>query len=268
MRDPIAARSLVLGCLSPGHDTETTAIMALADAASVPASSVRVTIKRLVDSGDVVQRGRGRHAVLTLTEAGSAHVREDRAAVRIAFAQDAGIIGWDDTWWLYALSIPESRRSERDAARRRLLALGCAPVTPGLYVSAQPLGLHLAHIGTEHVVTARAADLNVRGVSDPRALAELLWPADPILAPYDDLAALIDEVATRIRTHDPHGADADVLRLHLAAGLERAMRHDPLLPLELRTAPWPPTTTRTMWLETWESLTRRHPHSPYLRAQG
>jgi phenylacetic acid degradation operon negative regulatory protein len=56
----------------------------------------------------------------------------------------------------------------------------------------------------------------------------------------------------------PTAESALVGQLRLADALEHAMRHDPLLPLDLRPRPWPPSRLRA-WLEMWKALTDQLP---------
>lgn len=51
----------------------------------------------------------------------------------------------------------------------------------------------------------------------------------------------------------------------LADALERAMRDDPLIPLELRPPDWAPTRIRRRWLDAWEGLAARLPEQVIYR---
>jgi hypothetical protein len=92
---------------------------------------------------------------------------------RLAYAQDQAGRGWDRKWRLVSFAIPETRRSARDAFRDRLLALGGAAISAGVYVSphrwekdvrAEADRLDL----TAEVTQASTDDLDVGGTTDPR----------------------------------------------------------------------------------------------------
>ncbi|GAA4609042.1 phenylacetic acid degradation operon negative regulatory protein [Actinoplanes octamycinicus] len=226
-----------------------------ANAAGLDDQPVRLTIRRMTATGEIVQTGRGRRGAIALTDAGRARLGRDRLALRLALGQDHGQTRWDGRWHLLAVSVPESDRTVRDALRRELTEAGAAPVSTGLYLSPHDLGplLGAAHAG--HLVRAAASTLDVRGVTEPTAIAELLWPAAPIIAGY----TVVERAVARARTATDSGVPAVLAhQLRLADALERAMRPDPLVPPELR-ADWPPSLIRRAWRETWAALAARLP---------
>ena len=95
-------------------------------------------------------------------------------------------------------------------------------------------------------VVAVAEEVSLRGITDPRRIAEELWPATPIDAGYDALADALEA--------DGPGVAPVVRRLRLADALERALRADPLLPTELRAEGWRPARLRAEWLQRWKEL--------------
>jgi phenylacetic acid degradation operon negative regulatory protein len=219
-----------------------------ANAVGLPDQPVRLTIRRLIAAGELVQEGRGRGGILRLTAAGRARIDRDRLALRLAQAQDAGAAPWDGTWHLLAVSVEESARSVRDALRRDLLTAGAATVSTGLYVSPHDLTPLLDATDRRHLVLATTNHLDVRGTTDPLDLAGQLWPAAPVDRAYDALADVLAQ----------HPApDPLVQQIRLSDALERSIRGDPLLPLELRPSPWRPAELRRRWYNTWASLTER-----------
>ncbi|AEV82549.1 PaaX family transcriptional regulator [Actinoplanes sp. SE50] len=243
-----------------------------ANAAGLDDQPVRLTIRRMVAAGEVTQSGRGRRGTLALTATGRERLRRDRLALHLALAQDRGQAPWDSRWRLLAVSVPETDRAARDAMRRDLLAAGAAPVSTGLYASPHDLSAMLGPLDTSATVAgtpgadtpgtgalfrAIATDLDVRGVTDPAEIAEMLWPAAPIIDRYA-VADRAVELAGSLRP----GADtrAVLLRqLRLADAWELAMRQDPLIPPELRGDPWPPATIRRRWHTAWTELAAQLP---------
>ncbi|MEU4690000.1 PaaX family transcriptional regulator [Actinoplanes sp. NPDC023714] len=210
-----------------------------ANAAGVGDQPLRLAIRRMAAAGEVIQTGRGRGGSLALTGRGRERLLRDRLGLRLAFAQDAGEAPWDGCWRLLAFSVQEDERSVRDTLRRRLLDAGAAPLTPGLYVSPHDLTGMLDE--PAQLIRATARELDVRGVTAPLAVAERLWPAGPIAGGYAAVEPVIAEPA----------ADPLVQQLRLAEALERAIRDDPLIPLELRDSPWAPARIRRAWLAAW-----------------
>lgn len=218
-----------------------------ANLAGLEDQPLRLAIRRACAAGDVQQRGRGRAGNVELTAAGRARLARDRVGLALALAQDAGQAPWDGRWHLVALTVPERDRAIRDGLRRELLASGAAPVATSLYVSPHDLSDVLPAAARGATATAVATHLDVRGTTEPRALAEQLWPAAPVVAAYDAVTrALADD--------ERGGAPVPVRQLRLADALERAMRDDPLIPVELRAAPWAPSRARRAWAQRWQAL--------------
>ncbi|WIM92981.1 PaaX family transcriptional regulator [Actinoplanes oblitus] len=232
-----------------------------ANAAGLDDQPVRLSIRRMLAAGEVTQSGRGRRGTLALTDAGRVRLGRDRLALRLALGQDHGQAPWDGRWHLLAVSVPETDRTVRDALRRDLTEAGAAPVSTGLYVSPHDLGAMLGDANAEHLVRAAATALDVRGTTEPAAIAEQLWPASPIIAGY----AVVEHTVARVRATTDAGVHAVLAhQLSLADALEQAMRHDPLVPLELR-SDWPPSRIRRAWHATWTALTARLPEEMLYR---
>lgn len=262
----IAPRTVVEAFLSGAGEVPLEPVHDVAAAAGVADQSLRLALRRMAAAGEIVRTGRGRTGAVAPTPAGRARLERDRAGVRLAFAQDHARAPWDGRWRMLALSVPESERPVRDALRRRLGELGLAVVSTGLYLGPHPLDGLLGDVDSGHLVRAEVTGLDVRGVTDDRGIAELLWPAAPVVAGY----AVLDRVLARVAPPGrPLAArsreEVLVHRLLLAEALERALRDDPLLPPELRTDPWPPESARHRWYAAWEELAGRTPDVPWYR---
>ncbi|MEU4562713.1 PaaX family transcriptional regulator [Actinoplanes sp. NPDC023936] len=225
------------------------------NAAGIEDQPLRLAIRRMIAAGEITQDGRGRRGRLALTDAGRRRLARDRLGLRLALAQDRGEAPWDGTWRLLAVSVPESERAVRDALRRDLADAGAAVVSTGLYVSPHDLS---AMVGGGNLVRAVATSLDIRGVTSPPEIAELLWPALPIVEGY--------QVAERaISGSEDTGVPVVTRQILLADALERAMRDDPLIPLELRPADWAPSRIRRRWLDAWTRLAARLPEEVVYR---
>ncbi|MEU8662489.1 PaaX family transcriptional regulator [Actinoplanes philippinensis] len=248
-----APRTVVEAFLPADGEIPLSLLYDTANAVGLDDQPVRLAIRRMLAAGEVVQTGRGRRGALALTDAGRVRLGRDRLALRLALGQDHGRAPWDGRWRLLAVSVPESDRPVRDALRRDLTEMGAAAVSTGLYVTPHDLG---ELTGAAHLVRATATALDVRGITDPVTIAELLWPAAPIIAGYAVVEQAVARALAVTDSADHHAVLAH--QLILADALEAAMRHDPLIPAELRSG-WPPSRVRRSWYEVWSALATRLP---------
>lgn len=242
----IAARTVVEAFLPLRGEVPLERVYDTANAVGIEDQPLRLAIRRMEAAGEVRQHGRGRSGSLVLTALGRERIERDQVAIDLAVAQDAGARGWDGAWRFFAVSAPEAERAVRDRLRRDLLRSGAAALSTGSFLSPHDLRAFLPAWSVPRVVSATMTDLDVRGVRDPAAIAELLWPAASIDAGYD--------VIERALAQDDPSAPADVRRLLLADALENALRDDPLVPPELRRSPWRPTLIRRRWLRRWAEI--------------
>lgn len=257
MSSPITPRTVLEALLPFDGDASLTEIYDTANLVGIPDQPLRLTIRRLIATGDVTQAGRGRAGTLTLTPNGRHRLERDRSSLALAFAQDAGRAPWDQRWRLIAVTTPERERSVRDTLRRELTALGAATISTGLYATPHDLVAELPDTAAPYLSSATTDDLTLRGITDPRELAETLWPGQPTVAAYAVLeGALHRDAADR---NSPPVARM----LLLADALEQAIRHDPLLPPELRDSPWTPASVRAAWADRWGALSEQVEDPPY-----
>ncbi|MFE5807064.1 PaaX family transcriptional regulator C-terminal domain-containing protein [Streptomyces sp. NPDC056491] len=255
------------GTVAGGELYEVAGLLGMTD------QQVRLCVKRLVTEGRFTVEGRGRRAVLHLTGPGPGlPLVPEVEFVRHAYRQDRGLEPWDGVWHAFAFAVPESARAARDSLRDALTGLGAAPVQGGLYVTPNAIGpyvrAHAQELGLPEALSCLSTrDLAVGGTSDPRTLAERLWPLPEIAARYEGLRALAErpvgaEAAGPSAADGavPDGAVADgavaglAHAVALAAAFSEAMLPDPLLPPELLPQPWPGTTARAAASEAWARL--------------
>lgn len=251
---PITARTVIEAFLPADGPVSLDVVFTTANAVGIGDQPLRLTLHRMVAAADIIQTGRGRKGEIGLTTTGRRRLARDRSAFQLALAQDQGLAPWDGRWRMVALSTTETDRPVRDAVRRQLLDAGAVTVSTGLYLSPHDLTGMLDAAEHKHLVQATATEVDVRGVTDPHALTELLWPQVEIVEAY----AIVDHTIEQIQ-HEPHaGARSGLVgQLRLAEALEQAMRTDPLIPPELRAGSWPPTQTRKHWINTWSALTNK-----------
>lgn len=248
MTPQISPRTVIEAFLPPTGSAPLDVIYDTANLVGLADQPVRLALRRLVANGDIEQTGRGRAGTVSLTNSGRRRLDRDRQSLALAFAQDAGDAPWDGRWRLIAVTTPERERAVRDALRRGLHELGAVAISTSLYVSPHDLATELPDEVRPYLSTATTKDLNVRGATSAQAIAEALWPSEPTIAAYSTL----DKALHRDTSHT--GLPTVVRMLLLADALELAIREDPLLPPELREAPWSPSKTRTAWVRRWDEL--------------
>lgn len=248
MTPQISPRTVIEAFLPLTGGAPLAVIYDTANLAGLADQPIRLALRRLVASGDVEQTGRGRAGMVSLTSTGRRRLERDRQSLALAFAQDAGDAPWDGHWRLIAVTTPERERAVRDTLRRGLHELGAVGISTSLYVSPHDLFAELPDEVRPYLSRATTTNLNVRGTTSAQAISEALWPSEPTVAAYSTL----DEALHR-DTSDT-GVPTVVRMLLLADALERAIREDPLLPLELRGAAWSPSQTRTAWAHRWDVL--------------
>ncbi|MFI1282668.1 PaaX family transcriptional regulator C-terminal domain-containing protein [Streptomyces sp. NPDC020858] len=237
---------------------------------------VRLCVKRLVTEGRFTVEGRGRRSVLRMAGAepgpGGLPLVPEVEFVRHAYRQDRGLEPWDGVWHAFAFAVPESARASRDALRDTLTGLGAAPLQGGLYVTPNAIGPYVraraAELGLAQSLSCLGTrDLAVGGTTDPRALAERLWPLPEIAARYEALGALAGRAAPAGQAAEgrPDGGamagSAQVIAqaVALAAAFSAAMLPDPLLPPELLPRPWPGRAARAAAAGAWARLAAAAP---------
>lgn len=226
------------------------------NAVGIADQPLRLALRRMAATGDITQTGRGRKGTAELTPAGRQRLSRDRLALGLAFAQDHGLAPWDGCWRMLAVSTSEAERTIRDVLRRRLVEAGAAAVSTGLYLSPHDLTDMLDTFERSHLVQATATDVDMRGVTDPQELTELLWPRAGTIEAY----GVVDRTIEHVRLASGTNARAALIgQLHLAEALEQAMRTDPLIPPELRTGTWPPAESRQRWRDMWSALAQNFP---------
>ena len=131
----LPTRVLVLGMAHEDGTVLASELMPVAEACGQTAEQVRSCLRRLVQEGLFTRDGTGRDARFLATEQGMRALGTNLDRHRLAYVQDHAGRGWDRRWRLVAFAVPERRRAARDSFRDRLLQLGGAAVTNGLYVS-------------------------------------------------------------------------------------------------------------------------------------
>jgi len=254
----VPTRVLVLGMVRSDGSLEANEIYSVAEACGQTVEQVRSCLRRLVAEGLFVRQGEGREARFDATPACLARMGATMERARLAFGQDAAGRGWDRRWHLVAFAIPEAKRASRDAFRDQLIHLGGAAIQNGLYVSphqwekaAQAQAERLGVL--EHTTFATTDDLEIGGVTDPRRIAELLWPLAELGDRYREFVdeyRHVPDLLDQRRREKSRLTEAEFLPGSLAFGIryQQCFEDDPLLPPELLPRPWPGRDARELVL--------------------
>lgn len=252
----IPTRVLVLGMAHEDGTLLTEELLPVADACGLTADQVRSCLRRLVAEGLFVRDGAARPTRYAATETGMAALGATVERTRLAYAQDAAGRGWDRRWRLVAFAVPERERAARDAFRDHLIELGGAAIQGGLYVSPhqwhKDVTAFAERLGIVGAVTLMTTDdLDVGGVSDPRRLADTLWPIESLASRYAAFVERFHAVPDRLvdmRTRHEKLPDAAFLpgALAMAVAFGACFDDDPLLPPELLPRPWPGRAARDL----------------------
>ena len=254
--DDIPTRLLVFGMAHRDGEVLGRELYDVIEPCGVTVDQMRSQMRRLVNEGIFERTGEGRDAIFRPTRNGLATMGALMHRHRLAYAQDAAGRGWDRRWRLVAFAMPESRRTDRDALRDRLLQLGAAPIQNGLYASPHRWDdevraeVDRLQVG-DHVTLAVTEDLEIAGDRDPKHIAATLWPLDEIseryqrfVTSYEHVPDALDEM--RRRGDRIHERDYLPGALHIAIRFNECFDRDPLLPPELLPRPWPGRAAREL----------------------
>lgn len=134
---------------------------------------------------------------------------------------------WDGFWHLVIFDIPENRRRERDALRRRLVKMGFGRLQDSIYLSA--FDWDQGQFAGSLLLEAKQKNLG-----EPQALAAKVWPLDHVAGQY---RRVIDKLTTRFGIKDKLKRDQFFKKVY--EDYLEAFLADPLLPAVLLPANWP-----------------------------
>lgn len=219
--------------------------------------AVRQAISRMSRQGWITGRKVGNRSYYAMTERG--RTRVDNVSPRIYAPPENS---WDGRWRMLAYTIPETKRSGRDALRKDLAVLGFAPLSTALFLSPlDALGAArdaaLANGVLEYIDTFVAQSNGPRGDRD---IIARCWDLRAIAADY---RAFIVHCAERLRALDdvrPNDAQAFVEREWLVHDFRKFVYRDPGLPLALLPDDWPARAASECFRGAYDRLTPQAIH--------
>jgi phenylacetic acid degradation operon negative regulatory protein len=231
-----SARSLLLTVLGEfvlprDEPVWTAALVAALGALDVEEKAARQALSRTAAEGLLEAERDGRRVRWRLTTSGSQLLEQGTERI---YGFGRAVVGWDGSWLVLAVSVPETQRQLRHRLRTRLTWAGLGSPLPGLWVSPDP--------GKEKEVAAVVEELGVEGCSfvgpfgaigEQQRVVEQAWMLDDVERRYRDFVRAV-------RQQRPRSASAC---FRAQVGLVQQWRRfpflDPALPAELLPASWP-----------------------------
>ncbi|MDE2571788.1 MAG: phenylacetic acid degradation operon negative regulatory protein PaaX [bacterium] len=200
--------------------------------------AVRAAVSRMARQRWLQARKIGNKSYYSLTEMG--RVRIDQTSPRIYHDLSEP---WDGRWRILTYSIPEQQRSLRDRIRKELVFLGCAMLSPSVWLAPHDVFAQFreaaAALGIADRIDLFAAEY--AGPHDDRSLVARCWDLPAIERAY---RAFIDEYRprlTRAQASQPLLADnlCFTEREWLVHDYRKFLYLDPGLPDRVLPRPWP-----------------------------
>ncbi|MDF2629753.1 MAG: transcriptional regulatory protein repressor-type [Symbiobacteriaceae bacterium] len=160
---------------------------------------------------------------------------------------------WDGQWRVLCYSMPESMRTIRDDLRKELTWTGLAPLTPGTWISPNPLEAAIDELVRRYeieryVTTFRASHT---GTERPQGLVARCWDLAGIQAGYDRFIAQWQPLLGA-------GPGSDVAcfvaRIELVHDYRKFLFVDPGLPRELLPDRWRGHDARRLFQDCYRLL--------------
>jgi phenylacetic acid degradation operon negative regulatory protein len=200
--------------------------------AAIAAPATRATLDRLVSSGFLERARSGREILFSLTEHGTAVLREAAGRVRSPHPFDPVGSGWT----LVTFSIPEEHRTLRHHLRSTLTWAGFAPLRDGLWLAPGEVDLASAleplreELPPNDVLAFHARELPGYPVAESVKAA---WDIEAIRSEH------LSFIKTWTRPPPMKTGTALSIRAMLVADWLALLRVDPRLPREFMDAKWP-----------------------------
>lgn len=232
-----SARSLLLTVLGEfvlpsGRPVWTSTLIDLLADLDVAEKAARQAIMRTADSGWIEPSRIGRETRWSLTDAGTALLREGTERIYHFAAEGRA---WDGRWLVLTVGVPENNRALRQRLRTQLGWAGLGSPSPGVWVTPR--------VDRQERARAALADLGLLAgswsfvatagqIGDERSLVRAAWDLDDVEQRYEDFLDLVGR--RRPRTD----RQALVAQVRLVQEWRRFPLLDPGLPRELLPPRW------------------------------
>ncbi|HYG60787.1 MAG TPA: PaaX family transcriptional regulator C-terminal domain-containing protein [Symbiobacteriaceae bacterium] len=218
-------------------------------------AALRQALSRMIRQGWLTSRREAGRSCYALTEQGQRRIVQ---ASRRVYHPDAA--PWDGYWRMLCYSIPEANRSTRDDLRKELSWTGFAPLTPGTWISPNPLEEAVEDLVRRYSLGGYATMFVARhtGPETPQELVRRCWDLGAIQARYarflDHWAPRCEQYAQQVDLPDDR---CFVEKIELVHDYRKFLFVDPGLPQELLPADWRGLEARRLFQRYYELLQPR-----------
>jgi phenylacetic acid degradation operon negative regulatory protein len=219
--------------------------------------AVRAAANRMVRTGYLVKKGRGRGNVrYELGPTGQTIVERFIHKLLHWHMSLEGEPAWDGTWLVVTFTVPEEQRGKRDAFRDRLVEMGFGLLSSSVWISPFDQEAEVAalvgELGLDGMVAILHCDhIQMPGLASVRELAGTVWDLEPLARHYRDLNRRV-EVFMAFLEQLGQGGEIDAEAIFFEAidmqneMLEMVLAEDPCLPPELLPSDWPGQRTHEL----------------------
>ncbi len=217
------------------------------EGAGIAAPATRATLDRLVASGFLERTRSGREILFSLTEHGTAVLREAAGRVRSSHPFDPVGSGWT----LVTFSVPEEQRTLRHHLRSTLTWAGFAPLRDGLWLAPGEVDLASAleplreELPPNAVLAFHARELPGYPVAESVKAA---WDIEAIRSEH------LSFIKTWTASPSMKAETALSTRAMLVADWLALLRVDPRLPREFMDSKWPASRSYETYRRVHDSL--------------
>lgn len=218
-----------------GGEVWASTLAALVAPFGVSEAALRQALSRMARQGWLEVRKVGSRTRYALSAAGRRRIAE--ASRRVYDGRDTD---WDGRWRVLVYSIPETLRRRRNDLRRELVWTGFASLSPGTWISPNPLEESVRVLLRRYGIADYATLFVAEHVGELPA-AELVrrcWDLDAIQASYDRFIALWEPRFATVEARLRSDEERFVEEIRLVHEYRKFLFVDPGLPLQLLPCPW------------------------------
>ncbi len=207
--------------------------------------ALRQALSRMTRQGWLRSRRVASRSCYSLTERGQKRIKE--ACRRVYDPED---LPWDGYWRILTYSIPEAMRRKRDDLRRELTWTGFAPLSPGTWISPNPLEEAVAELVRRYDIASYVTTFRAQhtGPETPQELVRRCWDLKAIQDGYNRFIA---HWTPRMERFLREGGLPDdrcfVERITLVHEYRKFLFVDPGLPRELLPQGWRGWVARSLF---------------------
>jgi len=223
-------------------------LVVLLGSLGVEPAATRMTLSRLKQEGWFTTRRVGRETIYRLSDHLLEILDEGRARI-FAEYEDA----WDGWWTQVVFQTPESDRTAREQAKKKLAWLGFGPLTPSTWLSPRDVRADARRLQSEFttasvdILASRTDDLEL-----DRSLVARCWDLSRLESDY---RRFIEDHRDLLGASEAlEGAAALAVRTEIVSTYRHFPFRDPSLPVALRPEGWSGAAAHDLFLTVHRAL--------------